>query len=81
MSIVTCDISVSMDGYSAGADQSLEQPLGNIDETWLHAWMFDGAATGRAGGATTRPTTGPCSCSPTAIASPSRWTAAPRSTS
>ena len=43
MSIVTCDISVSMDGYSAGADQSLEQPLGNIDETWLHAWMFDGA--------------------------------------
>jgi dihydrofolate reductase len=43
MPIVTCDISVSMDGYSAGADQSLEQPLGNIDETWLHAWMFDGA--------------------------------------
>ncbi|MGW9184343.1 dihydrofolate reductase family protein [Agromyces sp. NPDC055661] len=43
MSIVTCDISVSMDGYSAGTDQSLEQPLGDIDETWLHAWMFDGA--------------------------------------
>ena len=43
MSIVTCDISVSMDGYSAGVDQSLEQPLGDIDETWLHAWMFDGA--------------------------------------
>lgn len=43
MSIVTCDISVSMDGYSAGLDQSLEQPLGDIDETWLHAWMFDGA--------------------------------------
>jgi len=43
MPIVTCDISVSMDGYSAGTDQSLEQPLGDIDETWLHAWMFDGA--------------------------------------
>lgn len=43
MPIVTCDISVSMDGYSAGVDQSLEQPLGDIDETWLHAWMFDGA--------------------------------------
>ena len=43
MSIVTCDISVSMDGYSAGTDQSLEQPLGDIDETWLHAWMFDAA--------------------------------------
>jgi dihydrofolate reductase len=48
MSIVTCDISVSMDGYSAGVDQSLEQPLGNIDETWLHAWMFDAADENRA---------------------------------
>ena len=48
MSIVTCDISVSMDGYSAGTDQSLEQPLGNIDETWLHAWMFDAADENRA---------------------------------
>ena len=43
MPIVTCDISISMDGYSAGIEQSLEQPLGDIDETWLHAWMFDGA--------------------------------------
>jgi dihydrofolate reductase len=48
MAIVTCDISVSMDGYSAGTDQSLEQPLGNIDETWLHAWMFDAADENRA---------------------------------
>ena len=48
MSIVTCDISVSMDGYSAGVDQSLEQPLGNIDESWLHAWMFDAADENRA---------------------------------
>ena len=48
MSIVTCDISVSMDGYSAGVDQTLEQPLGDIDETWLHAWMFDRADENRA---------------------------------
>ena len=37
--------------------------------------------TGRAGGATTRPTTCRCSCSPTTRARRSRWRAAPPSTS
>ncbi|MFE5671299.1 dihydrofolate reductase family protein [Agromyces sp. NPDC056523] len=41
MPLVTCDISVSMDGFSAGVRQSLDQPLGDIDETWLHSWMFE----------------------------------------
>ena len=43
MSIVTCDLSVSLDGYSAGPNQSLEQPFGDGlgDGEAFHAWMFD----------------------------------------
>ena len=41
MPIVTSDISVSVDGYSAGVGQTREQPFGDMDETWLHAWMFE----------------------------------------
>jgi dihydrofolate reductase len=38
---VVCDISISADGYSAGEDQTEERPFGDIDESVLHAWMFD----------------------------------------
>jgi dihydrofolate reductase len=43
MSMVTCDISVSVDGYVAGPNQTLENPLGEGAEERLHRWMFDGA--------------------------------------
>ena len=39
MSRVTCQISVSLDGFAAGPDQSLEDPLGRGGER-LHEWAF-----------------------------------------
>ena len=39
MSSVTCHISVSLDGFAAGPDQSLEHPLGVGGER-LHHWHF-----------------------------------------
>lgn len=41
MGIVTADISITLDGFGAAADQSLERPFGSIDENRLHSWMFD----------------------------------------
>lgn len=41
MSLVSCDVGISMDGYVAGPDQSLEHPLGVGAGTVLHTWMFD----------------------------------------
>lgn len=43
MGIVTSDIGVSIDGYSAGVNQSREQPFGDGvgDGELLHAWMFE----------------------------------------
>jgi dihydrofolate reductase len=40
MSKVTCDIGISVDGFAAGPDQSLEEPLGKGAEE-LHRWMFE----------------------------------------
>src|SRR3954470_4276901 len=42
MSQVTCQISVSLDGYAAGPGQSLEHPLGEGGER-LHEWAFQTA--------------------------------------
>src|SRR5262245_56688601 len=39
MAKVTCQISVSLDGFVAGPNQSLEQPLGEGGEA-LHEWAF-----------------------------------------
>ena len=39
MSNVTCQISVSLDGFVAGPNQSLENPLGEGGER-LHEWAF-----------------------------------------
>ncbi|GAA1737306.1 dihydrofolate reductase family protein [Isoptericola hypogeus] len=46
MTQVTCDIGISLDGLSAGRNQSLEQPFGDGvgDGERLHSWMFDHAA-------------------------------------
>ena len=41
MGIVTADIAISLDGFAAGPDQSLEQPLGGGAANRLHAWMFE----------------------------------------
>ena len=53
MSKVTCQISVSLDGYVAGPNQSLDDPLGEGGER-LHEWAFatDGwrEQHGRSGG-------------------------------
>jgi dihydrofolate reductase len=45
MSEVTCDISVSVDGFAAGPNQTLEKPFGEgvgDDGERLHTWMFEG---------------------------------------
>ncbi|HEY4096438.1 MAG TPA: dihydrofolate reductase family protein [Baekduia sp.] len=44
MSNVTCQISVSLDGYMAGPDQSVENPLG-VGAERLHTWYFGGEGT------------------------------------
>ncbi len=43
MGIVTCQISISLDGYAAGPNQSLENPIGEGGMR-LHEWMFATAA-------------------------------------
>jgi dihydrofolate reductase len=40
MSKVTCHMSMSLDGFVAGPDQSLENPLG-VGGLRLHRWHFD----------------------------------------
>ncbi|MFV2175739.1 dihydrofolate reductase family protein [Actinomadura sp. LOL_016] len=40
MGEVTCDIGMSLDGYVAGPNQSLDEPLGVGGER-LHRWMFE----------------------------------------
>ncbi|NQD89228.1 dihydrofolate reductase [Paenarthrobacter sp. CM16] len=40
MSRVTCDLTVSLDGYVAGPNQSLKEPLGERGES-LHRWQFE----------------------------------------
>ena len=41
MSKVTCDMAMSLDGFVAGPDQSLENPFGEGVNDRLHRWMFD----------------------------------------
>lgn len=40
MSQVTCDLTISLDGFIAGPNQSLEEPLGAGGEK-LHRWQFE----------------------------------------
>ncbi len=51
MSIVKSDLAVSVDGFVAGPDQSLEFPIGVVAgsgaEYLLHSWMFDAADENR----------------------------------
>ena len=41
MSKVTCDISVSVDGFAAGPNQSADKPFGDGNVDALHRWMFE----------------------------------------
>ncbi|MBO2456008.1 dihydrofolate reductase family protein [Actinomadura violacea] len=45
MGMITCDIAMSVDGYVAGPNQSLENPIGEIAGGHagerLHRWMFE----------------------------------------
>lgn len=41
MGIVYSDIAVSADGYATGRNQTEQAPFGDVDDRWLHAWMFD----------------------------------------
>lgn len=40
MSQVTCDLTISLDGYLAGPNQSMAEPLGEGGES-LHRWQFE----------------------------------------
>jgi hypothetical protein len=40
MSTVTCGMTMSIDGFGAGPNQSEENPLGEGGER-LHRWMFE----------------------------------------
>jgi dihydrofolate reductase len=43
MSKVTCDIAMSVDGFVAGPNQTLENPMGEGVGHRLHQWMFKDA--------------------------------------
>jgi len=38
---VTCGITMSLDAFVAGPNQSFEKPFGDIPENFLHRWMFE----------------------------------------
>jgi dihydrofolate reductase len=41
MGNVTADIAISLDGFAAGPNQSLDKPMGEGVDNRLHTWMFD----------------------------------------
>src|SRR5215211_9116297 len=41
MAMVTCDASMSIDGYTAGPNQRADKPFGDGDVDRLHQWMFE----------------------------------------
>lgn len=41
MSKVTCDMAMSVDGYTAGPNQRADAPFGDGVDGVLHRWMFD----------------------------------------
>jgi dihydrofolate reductase len=48
MSNVTTDLAISLDGYAAGPNQTLEKPFGDGVDGRLHRWMFDEPEANRA---------------------------------
>ena len=47
MSLTTCHVSVSLDGFLAGPDQSLDNPIG-VDGMRLHGWHLNADESGYA---------------------------------
>jgi dihydrofolate reductase len=43
MTKVTCDMAISLDGFAAGLNQSLDDPFGEGVGDRLHRWMFEAA--------------------------------------
>lgn len=41
MGKVYSDLGVTADGYATGLNQREDAPFGDIDEGWLHSWMFE----------------------------------------
>lgn len=41
MSKVYSDLAVSADGFATGMNQREDAPFGDIDQSWLHGWMFE----------------------------------------
>jgi dihydrofolate reductase len=41
MTKVTCGVAVSLDGFIAGNNMTLEEPFGDIDRDLLTRWMFE----------------------------------------
>jgi dihydrofolate reductase len=41
MSKVFSDLGVTADGFATGLNQTEQKPFGDIDESWLHGWMFE----------------------------------------
>jgi dihydrofolate reductase len=41
MTKVTCDMSVSVDGFAAGTNQTADKPFGDGPVDRLHQWMFE----------------------------------------
>lgn len=41
MAPVIATMSVSLDGFGSGHNQTEERPFGDVPEGWLHRWMFE----------------------------------------
>jgi dihydrofolate reductase len=41
MGKVFSDLGVTADGFATGLNQREDAPFGDIDENWLHGWMFE----------------------------------------
>ena len=41
MSNVVCTMSISLDGYGTGLNQTRERPFGDMPDEILHRWMFE----------------------------------------
>jgi dihydrofolate reductase len=41
MARITSDLAISVDGFAAGLNQTLERPFGDGDTEQLHRWMFE----------------------------------------
>lgn len=48
MGKVYSDLAVTADGFAAGPNQSEENPFGDVDDNWLHGWMFEAAEENKA---------------------------------